>query len=851
VSNRGPEPKLPLRAGLSVMLTHAGMIFEAFLAAFWPAMAVAVGVVALLLLELPQGIGGIGHLIVLIAAVLLLAVSIFFGTRRFSWPRRAAALQRADTGKTVAGRPLATYLDKAAEAPGPSSDSVGKALFARHQARLRADLNKVRSVPPKPVLPQRDRFGLLPASALVVLIGLVVAGGEAWSRLSDGLSPRLSEEETVKLVTLEAWIDPPGYTEQPPIYLSDAEAAPASAADAAAASAPAAEPAVRVPSGSRLIAQVEGGDLLPHATIGQQRRDFSEEADGLYRLEAILSESERLQVVQGERLLGEWRLTLIPDAVPQVAFSEAPSETERKALSLGYAAEDDYGLEVVRLRITRPGAAAPAEPAATTGETAGETTGADANEEEDGGPARLIDLTLAAPQGAAKKLEGSAFNDLTAHPWAGLPVEMVLQAEDSQGQVGESESVGFVLPERIFQHPVAQKLIALRRDLTVAPQERDPVIAGLKGVAEAPEAFNDDLVVALGVIAAYSRLQHDNRGLAIVKVQDLLWELALRLELGDMDLIARELRDIQERLKKALEEGAPEEEIEALIDELEEAMERYLQAMAEEMQRRIEQGAEFQELPPNAEMLEQQTLQQMLEELRQLNQAGAREMAKQRLEQLQRMLENLEANPFANMQQQPSSEALEQMRALQEMMRQQQELRDRSHQVERGMESPETMPGDAEAQEQLRRQLGQMMRDMAQELGDIPENLGNAEQAMRRAERALREGDPGGAGQAQNEALQQLQEGMGEMAMRLQQQQGPPRNGQGAAPIGRRMQNGQDPLGRETGQGTLESMEDIGIPSAGELTRARELLQELRQRRDDRTRPTVEREYLDRLLDFF
>ena len=41
--------------------------------------------------------------------------------------------------------------------------------------------------------------------------------------------------------------------------------------------------------------------------------------------------------------------------------------------------------------------------------------------------------------------------DLTAHPWAGLPVSGDWWARDAPGQAGASKDAEFVLPERPFQ----------------------------------------------------------------------------------------------------------------------------------------------------------------------------------------------------------------------------------------------------------------------------------------------------------------------------------------------------------------------------------------------------------------
>ena len=64
-----------------------------------------------------------------------------------------------------------------------------------------------------------------------------------------------------------------------------------------------------------------------------------------------------------------------------------------------------------------------------------------------------------------------------------------------------------------------------------------------------------------------------------------------------------------------------------------------------------------------------------------------------------------------------------------------------------------------------------------------------------------------------------------------------------------------DPFGRrnsnENGQGAAVEDADVSLPNPTELRRAREILDELRRRSGERTRPKLELDYIDRLLDVF
>jgi hypothetical protein len=130
-----------------------------------------------------------------------------------------------------------------------------------------------------------------------------------------------------------------------------------------------------------------------------------------------------------------------------------------------------------------------------------------------GAPALMVDLPL--PGTSPKQARGAAQPDLSAHPWAGLPVRVALVAVDGATQEGRSEDATLTLPERAFTHPVAQALIALRRSLSLDPDARAAARAELDRITAEPEAFEDDTATFLTLRAARARLARDRRPEAV------------------------------------------------------------------------------------------------------------------------------------------------------------------------------------------------------------------------------------------------------------------------------------------------------------------------------------------------
>ena len=131
----------------------------------------------------------------------------------------------------------------------------------------------------------------------------------------------------------------------------------------------------------------------------------------------------------------------------------------------------------------------------------------------------------------------------------------------------------------------------------------------------------------------------------------------------------------------------------------------------------------------------------------------------------------------------------------------------------------------------------------------MPEALGRAERSMREAEEALRRGDAREAGRAQRRALDNLQQGMGDMAEQMRQRG--PGNGQDIAEIEERERRSddRDPLGRSDGNygDSVDAGQDK-VPLELERQRSREILDELRRRAGEQLRPKEELDYIDRLL---
>lgn len=773
---------------------------------------------------------------------------------RLRMPSRTRALDRLDRDTGLPHGPARVLDDSLALG---SSDPGTRALWSLHRKRAEEAIGRMRVAPPRPDMPRRDRYALRAAGVLALVTSAFVAGPEIGSRLKAAFDWR-ELSATAPSFRIDGWIDPPLYTRMPPLMIDLAKSQ-----------------SLRAPIRSTIVIRV-AGDGTAEIKAGKgltalppknnQRLDLREER---YTLDG----SGELTVSTGFAHSVTLTLEAIPDRIPEIAFAGPPEVNARGTFTLVYKGKDDYGIASLEGQV----------------------------EKADGSKGRSLvaapSLTLALPSHEENAPETRSPVDLTNHPWAGAPVTIRLKAKDEAGQEATSEAITFTLPQRPFTNPLAKALVEQRRNLVLAPDDRKRVQTALDALLIEPAEFTPQWGVFLGLRTAAERLRVAKTDEALLDVADWLWSMALQIEDGNLSDAEQQLRAAQERLKEAMERGATDDEIKRLTDELRQAMDRFLREFAQRMQQNQQQADNQNQRAPDR-MISQDDLNRMLQQMEDAMRRGDMAEAQRLLEQLRNILENLQtAQPNSRMTDPLSREMNQAMRDLEDMTREQQDLRDetfRRGQNRRMQEGDRDAPRQGQGQRQQRqrqqgqRQQGQQgegqeqgengadeqglqqrqqaLRERLQELQrrmegmgmQSEEGFGEAEGAMREAEGALGEGQDGPAVDAQGRALENLRRGMQGMAQQMQQmQQGQgdqqagdqPGQGEPQGP-GQAGQQNNDPLGRPTRSRDYVDNSREGVPSVNEspAQRAQRILEELRRKLGDPTRPQEELDYFERLL---
>ncbi|MCB2134442.1 MAG: TIGR02302 family protein [Rhodobacteraceae bacterium] len=849
-----------------IRLTRAGLLAERITRGFWPVWTILFTVIAAIAFGLHEvlpveALWGIGAVV-----ALGLLWTLYRGLRRFSWPTREDALARLDA--TLSGRPIAALGDALAMG---QRDKGSRAVWQAHVARMAERARMARATMPDLRIARADPFGLRLAAltALVMALGF----GSLW-RIAEvpAMAVGNGASNAAGGPSWEGWAEPPVYTGRPSLYLNSITAG-----------------TFELPQGSRIVLRLYGSpDAIAMEETVSGNAPAAVPAAGDAGTAATVQALDFVAATSGQLKIGgpeprEWAITVLPDAAPEVELAGQMRREADGTMSQLFAARDDYAVESGIATFELDLAAVERRHGLAV--------------EPEKRDALVYDLPMPI-SGRRPEFSDAFVEDASKHPWANLPVRMTFTVHDGQDQAGSTPPESLLLPGRRFFDPVAAAVIELRRDLLWTRDNGPRVAQILRAITHRPEGLLRNERAFLMLRVAMRRLEAANgQGRLSAEMRDEMaeafWEIAILIEDGGLANALERMRQAQERLSEAIRNGASPEEIQKLMDDLRQATDDYIRQLAENMER---QGTdEPSQQADGGQTMSPDMLQQMMDEIQRLMEEGRMAEAQELLDQLNRMMENMrvtEGQPGQGQQ----GEGRQAMEDLRDTLRGQQGLSDeafRELQDQFGQEngqqdgqSGEGQPSDRNGQpgnsegrdgdprfgeprdgqgldgeslaerqralrDQLRRQQGSLPGSDSENRDAARQALEDAGEAMDGAEEALREGDLPGALERQAEAIENLREGMRSLGEALAQDQRDGAGNQGEALGDNSRDTQRDPLGRSTGQYGTTGTEESLLHGDDVYRRARDLLDEIRRRSGEQTRPPVELDYLKRLLDRF
>ena len=852
---------------LPVLATRAGMVAEQAVRAFWPLWTVGFIILAPLMMGWQDNLTVEAFWVGVVVSGLALFAALVWGARRFRIPSQEEAVDRVDAA--LPGRPIAAIADTQAIGSG---DAASEAVWRAHVARMEARTKDAHFVEPDLRLADKDPYGFRFVALLFFVVALLFGSlfrVTTNSEIVNGNGPTLASGPV-----WEGWVEAPAYTGKPSIYLNDVPTGQ-----------------LNVPAGSNITLRLYGevGALTVAETVSGRTGEVGAASEAQQTFAVTQSGTLSIEGENGST----WEVTALADAPPKVELSGPIESDANGELTQPFNASDDYGVET--------GVATIALDLTSVERVHGLTVDPD--------PIDVLELDLPMPfTGGRTAFEEFLVENLSEHPLANLPVTLQLTVTDAAGQTASTKAEPLILPGRRFFQPFAKAVVEQRRDLMWSKGNVQRINQILRAISHRPEGLFSNETTYLRLRTIIRRLDGmvddgvDSEGQA--EVVQALWDLAIQLEDGRLADARERLRRAQERLAEAMRNGASDEEIAELMQELREATNDYMRMLAEESE--AGDGTDQADNGGNSTELSQDELQALMDRIEELMQEGRMAEAQELMEQLNEMMENLRVTQGegGNGRQTPGEQSLQD---LADTLREQEDLsddafRDLQEQFNPGEqgqqgEQPGQQPGQhgqngqrpgqnrqgqgnapgnqdnqpgengsggegderglADRQQALREELERQqgrLPSLDGEAGEIARGaLERAEGAMEGAEEALRNGDLAEAIDRQAEAMDALRNGMRQLGDALAQNQGeePGQGTEQGEASGQPAPGQRDPLGRTVGNSGQQGTDQQMLNGQDVNRRAEELLNEIRRRSAEQERPEVERDYLRRLLDQF
>lgn len=800
---------------LKIKLQQLVLFFESF----WFAVQKPLVIIGLVIIGVASG--GLMLLPSSVAMASLGALTLVFlytlkDLFKLRLPQRLAAMRRMEQASLLTHRHISSFDDTlVGEAKKPDTD----ALWEEHQRRKLAALAAVKNDPPKSNWRKFDPAACRVPVALGAVTALLLGPGDFLANVQNGMA--LSPARTIQPLTVDAWLKPPAYTGKAPLLLTSAAMTDKLAAGGD----------IVVPENAVLNLRVQGAahprlafyslGVAPETELKLTLAKTATTESG-FTADVKLDRPLLVKVLDGTTELASWPITLIPDEPPKIKIAGEPGAEKAGGLSIGWETSDDYGIKAMTAEISL------------------------ADQQENGMGFESNGVFLYDPpvfkisnfKANAKTDAGITKQDLAAHPWAGLYVEVVLTATDAAGHATRTPPVRFKMPERSFFKFLSKALVEQRKKLILTPDESPNVATMLDTILAYPYSIREQSKLILRLSSIKARLSDAGDADAVAKAVTDLWPLSVAIEDGELADARAELKSLKQQLEQALRDGAAPEKIAELMDKMRKAMDKLLSQMQKEAEKRQAEGGK----PQQGRDVTKQDLQKMLDDIEKLSKSGAKDAAEQMLSELDKLLQNLQ--PGGTDQSQNGDPGLQQkMDELSDLMKRQQQLMDETQKLDPGGGDKQG-PGLSDRQGKLSERLDRLGRDLG---GDPKDTFGDASKKMKDAQGSLNDGSKDDALRQQGEAMNGMQDGAKKIGKKLAQQ-GQGKTGEDGKD-GQAGGNDDDPLGRPRATHSPQTGPNKNtVPSEMAMRRAREILEQLRNRSNDQNLSDTERNYIERLL---
>ncbi len=751
---------------------------------------------------------GVAAKSIFILTILISTVSILRKASLLRWPLKEKVERRIELASQLNNRPFTQIEDT------PATSSSDHVMWQQAVQTARSNLRKARIAWPHPQLAKKDIFAIRNLIFLILIVTIIVTKQEGLERLKDALPfpESLVNQPLGDVDFISITLTPPPYTGQAATQITTATLQT--------------EP-VKVPKGSIVEIRIPNqGFIKPRVKINNMQLPIQKIDKSFYVAQTAVQNDTTLSVLKLPFLGDHFKIKVTPDLAPEISITKPPRILANGLLQFYITLRDDYGVKALKIRLHA----------------------------KDGphwlAPEDHLEYLVLLNSGRGKQEDISPVFDFTWHPQAGKLFDITISALDDLGQETVLASFPFTVPERKFREKSAKLIAEFRRDFIddsrLSSARR--LSRELEEILSYPDLFEGKLNAFLGLRIASNILSHTTKSKELAESVSLIWQSALSLEGDAANTNAmKNLIEAQKKLAQIMgDKNATPEEIQQALDEYKQALMESFQTLIEQMQTRTDPQSALSRLSPDlfSKLATPQSIDDFLEQMKEALQNGDKEKAAQLFSQIQKMMDGLSSGAQGGMPEgtEAMAKGLEELQAL--IDRQQDLLSQTESQKALQLQGKtiDTRKNTVE-QDALRFILGQLMRELGEDLPSIPENLGLAEQAMRNASASLKENMPKLAAPFQQKALVELQKSKNNIQQQLKLALENMMLLTPSAPSQR------DALGRDSAQGL--SSERLNIPKESARRKIQDIIEQLREKSGDRSRPKEERDYYLRLLKQF
>ena len=291
-----------------------------------------------------------------------------------------------------------------------------------------------------------------------------------------------------------------------------------------------------IPEGSVIDVRVDNLIWKPHAKLSDgQKIHFTESDEGGFQASFTVNDQTGWSLKQGAYLLDQWDLDIIDDGEP--VFKELVIDhnqnNDKGYIPLKINVEDDH--KIMRTSVS------------IDGETI---------DEDD-----RIDLAVRNIQ----SYENVIYLDLTGSDYTGSKVDLLVSIEDEAGQVTTRRIEDIEIPAKDYKKPLARKLVSLYNHLENPEGKLRSSAREIKALGLISEGESLPPIYYMALRSAYWRLinptEPDDRNVA----RDLLWDVAQKIENGEIASIENELLYSLDELALGIRQELPLKELRPLL----------------------------------------------------------------------------------------------------------------------------------------------------------------------------------------------------------------------------------------------------------------------------------------------